>query len=187
MTQIRSVCVFCGASNKIAQHYLDEGKEIGHMLADNNIRMVFGAGDCGLMGATANGALENNGYVLGVYPDTLNGIEAEHMHLSEIIHVSNMHIRKMVMFEKSDAFLILPGGFGTMDETFEIITWKQLHTHDKPIIIYNYRGYWDEWVKLANQFIDEKFADESVRDLFIVANQREDILAYLDKVNKEDN
>ena len=145
------------------------------MIAKNNMHMVYGAGDCGVMGASAEGALSEGGTITGVFPNILKGLEKEHLGLTELIKVDDMHTRKMTMFEKSDAFVILPGGFGTMDETFEVITWKQLHTHNKPIILYNYEGYWDNWSKLADQFIDMGFASEGTRDLYKIVDTLEDI------------
>jgi uncharacterized protein (TIGR00730 family) len=176
---IRSVCVFCGASNNVSKDFLDEGTRLGNLLADNNFHLVYGAGDCGLMGTVANGTLENGGTVTGVYPRVLEGLEEEHKKLTETIIVDDMHTRKMTMFDKSDAFLILPGGFGTMDETFEVITWKQLHTHNKPIILYNYKGYWDRWIALTEQFIDIGFASQRTRSMYSVVNTLEEAISAL--------
>jgi len=175
MSGKKSLCVFCGASDNVAAEYLEEGKKLGKMIAERNMHMVFGAGDCGVMGATANGALENGGTVTGVFPRVLDGLEKEHAHLSETIIVDDMHTRKMTMFDKSDAFIILPGGFGTMDETFEVITWKQLNTHDKPVVLYNYNGYWDNWVRLTEQFIDAGFASQKTRTLYDVVDTLEEV------------
>jgi len=175
MEKKKSLCVFCGASNNVEAKYLDAGKKLGKLIAEKNMHMVFGAGDCGLMGATASAALENGGTVTGVFPRILDGLEKEHFGLTETIIVDDMHTRKMAMFEKSDAFAILPGGFGTMDETFEVITWKQLHTHNKPIVLYNVDGYWDNWIKLTNQFIDMGFASERTRTMYDIVDKVEDI------------
>ncbi|MDB2414589.1 TIGR00730 family Rossman fold protein [Rickettsiales bacterium] len=179
MSDIKSVCVFCGASNNVAKEFLDEGRELGRMIAERGMNMVFGAGDCGVMGATANGALDAGGTVTGVFPRVLDGLEEEHKSLTETIIVDDMHTRKMNMFHKSDAFIILPGGFGTMDETFEVITWKQLHTHNKPIIFYNYNGYWDKWVEMTNHFIDNGFASQQTRTLYDVVDSLEEVFEKL--------
>jgi hypothetical protein len=178
MTVKKSICVFCGSSNKVNQEFLDEGKKLGKLLAQKNYHMVFGAGDCGIMGSTANSALDNGGTVTGVYPRILKGLEEEHTKLTELITVDDMHTRKMTMFNKSDAFVILPGGFGTMDETFEVITWKQLHTHEKPVILYNYKGYWDNWVKMTDKFIELGFASQDTRNLYNVVDNIEDIFKF---------
>ena len=184
MTKIKSVCVFCGASNKVNGAYLEEGKKVGKRLAEEKYHMVFGAGDCGLMGATADGALNNGGTVTGVFPLVLEGLEEEHKKLTETIIVEDMHTRKMTMFIKSDAFVILPGGFGTMDETFEVITWKQLMTHDKPIILYNYNNYWDLWIEMTNKFIDEGFASQHTRGMYEVVDTLDEIFELLGSYSK---
>lgn len=177
--KISSVCVFCGASNSVEKRFLDEGEKLGKMLAKKKLHMVFGAGDCGVMGATANGALKNGGTVTGVFPRVLDGLEEEHKELTETIIVDDMHTRKMRMFDKSDAFVILPGGFGTMDETFEVITWKQLNTHDKPIILYNFEGYWDNWVKMTEQFINNNFASKRTRQMYDVVDSLDEVFEKL--------
>ena len=170
MTEIKSVCVFCGASNNVAKQYLDEGARLGKMIAEKGYHMVFGAGDCGMMGAVANAVLANNGTVTGVYPRVLDGLEKAHASLTELIIVDDMHTRKHTMFEKSDAFIILPGGFGTMDETFEVITWKQLNTHNKPIILYDYKDFWKNWISLTDQFIDLVFASDRTKSMYDVVD-----------------
>lgn len=176
---VKSVCVFCGASNAVAQHFKDEAYKLGVMIAEHKLHMVYGAGDCGLMGASADGALSKGGTVTGIFPRVLEGLEAEHKHLTETIIVNDMHTRKFMMFERSDAFIILPGGFGTMDETFEVITWKQLHTHSKPIILYNYRGYWDHWMAMTDHFISNGFASERSRSMYSVVDTLPDIFKAL--------
>jgi uncharacterized protein (TIGR00730 family) len=179
MDRKKSVAVFCGASNNIAKEYLEEGKKFGKMLAERNFHMVFGAGDCGMMGATANAAIENGGTVTGVFPRVLDGLEKEHPGLTETIVVDDMHTRKMTMFNKSDAFAILPGGFGTMDETFEVITWKQLHTHNKPIVFYNFNGYWDKWEAMTDEFIELGFASKHTRTLYEIVDTLEGVFEKL--------
>lgn len=179
MNKIKSVCVFCGASNNVAKDFLEEGARLGKMIADKGYHMVFGAGDCGMMGAVANAALDNKGTVTGVYPRVLDGLEKAHSSLTELIIVDDMHERKHTMFDKSDAFIILPGGFGTMDETFEVITWKQLNTHNKPIILYDYKNYWKNWIELTDQFIDMGFASQKTRSMYEVVGNMEDIFDRL--------
>jgi uncharacterized protein (TIGR00730 family) len=179
MSEKKSICVFCGASNNVAKEFLDVGYKVGKMIADKGYHMVFGAGDCGVMGATARGALENGGTVTGVFPLILDGLEKEHQHLTETIIVDDMHTRKMTMFLRSDAFIILPGGFGTMDETFEVITWKQLHTHNKPIVFYNFQGYWDNWKKLTDQFMEMGFATERTRGMYDIEETLEGVFGKL--------
>lgn len=177
--KIESVCVFCGASNNVPQEYISEAREIGNQIAQNNLKLIYGGGDCGLMGAAANGALEKGGYVIGVFPTILQGAEAEHHGLSEHYIVGTMHARKQLMFDKSDAFIILPGGFGTMDETFEVITWRQLHMHNKPIILYNYNCYWDKWVEMTEHFLKLGFASPKTRAMYEVVNSKEELFRKL--------
>lgn len=178
---IESICVFCGASEAPKQCFKDEARAVGELVASNGYRMVYGAGDCGLMGAAADGALSRGGYVAGIYPNVLDGMEKQHAGLNELIHVPDMHTRKMGMFERSDAFVILPGGFGTMDETFEVITWKQLHTHIKPVILYNYNGYWDMWRDMTEHFIANGFASERTREYYDIVDTRDEVFALLEK------
>jgi uncharacterized protein (TIGR00730 family) len=179
MKKINSVCVFCGASNNVTKDFLEEGRRLGKMIADKGYHLVFGAGDCGMMGAVANATLENKGTVTGVYPRVLDGLEKAHTNLSELIIVDDMHTRKYTMFDKSDAFIIMPGGFGTMDETFEVITWKQLNTHNKPIILYDYKNYWKSWIELTDQFIDLGFASQKTRTMYDVVESLEDVFKKL--------
>lgn len=176
MSLPKSVCVFCGARNFVNKEYIDIAGRFGAQLAQNNVELVYGGGDCGLMGAVANGSLKAGGKVIGVFPDDLKNLEVEHKGLSEIYFVRSMHERKKKMFDLSEAFVILPGGFGTMDETFEIITWKQLRMHAKPIVMYNHNGYWNPWVQLTENIIGQGFASEEARGLYTVVDNFGDLL-----------
>lgn len=179
MSAINAVCVFCGASNNVPATFLNIGKSFGGMLVEKGIRLVYGGGDCGIMGAVANAVLSNKGYVTGVFPRSLKDLESEHASLSEIIMVESMHERKRIMFERSDAIVVLPGGFGTMDEMFEIITWKQLRFHQKPIIILNHEGYWNPLITLMDNIIDTGFAREEVRSFYQVVDTAEGVISAL--------
>ena len=172
----QAVCVFCGASNNAPKEHLEVGTVFGTQLAKKGIRLVYGGGDCGVMGTVANSVLKNNGKVTGVFPRSLKNIESEHASLTEIIMVESMHERKRIMFERSDAIVVLPGGFGTMDEMFEIITWKQLEFHTKPIVIFNHLGYWDPLVALMENIINKGFARQETRDLYRVVDSVEGVL-----------
>lgn len=166
-----SLGVFCGASKAVSKDFIDEAYHVGQLIAKEGFHVVYGAGDSGLMGAVAKGALDAKGTVTGVYPKkVLSGLEPAYEGLTETIMVDDMHTRKMTMFVKSHAFLILPGGFGTMDETFEVITWKQLHTHTKPIVLYNYKHYWKNWEALTAQFISMGFAGEKTRTMYEIVD-----------------
>ncbi len=178
-TKQKAVCVFCGAQNKVPQIHLDMGKELGKKLAEKEITLVYGGGDCGIMGAVANATMAEGGWVTGVFPESLRNIENEHQNLSEIVIVDTMHTRKELMYKKSDMFVILPGGFGTMDEMFEILTWKQLLMHNKPIVIFNHAGYWDHLIALMNNIIEKGFAMESTLRLFDVVDSLDALVDYI--------
>lgn len=179
MSQKKSVCVFCGASNNVPKKFLDIGTAFGKLMAARNTTLVYGGGDCGVMGTVANAVMKEGGQAIGVFPASLRNIENEHQSLSEIIIVNSMHERKQLMFERSDAFVVLPGGCGTMDEMFEIITWKQIKLHTKPIIIFNYEHYWDPLIALLDNIIDNGFAKPETRDYYKVVDRVEDILDVL--------
>ncbi len=179
MTGKKSVCVFCGASNNIPKKFLDIGAAFGQILAQKNITLVYGGGDCGVMGAVANSTMKHGGHVTGVFPVSLRNIENEHQSLSEIIIVDTMHERKMGMFERSDAFIVFPGGFGTMDEMFEILTWKQLKLHHKPVVIFNYEHYWDPLINLMGNIVDTGFAQPETAGYYAVVDRVEAILEVL--------
>lgn len=179
MTTNQSVCVFCGASNDVDKKYLQIGAEFGKILAQRNVTLVYGGGDCGIMGAIANSTMKNSGHVTGVFPVSLRNIENEHQGLTEIIIVNTMHERKQCMFERSDAFIVFPGGFGTMDEMFEILTWKQLKLHNKPIIIFNYQHYWDPLIALMHSIIENRFAKAETATYFHVVTELEQIADIL--------
>ena len=180
MSKIKSVCVFCGAQDKVPQAHLDAGTAFGKLLAERDITLVYGGGDCGIMGRVANASLKNKGKVIGVFPMSLKNLESEHQGLTEIIMVGTMHERKQIMFERSQAVVVLPGGFGTMDEMFEILTWKQLRLHNKPIVIFNHQGYWDPLVKLMDNIIGSGFATKETATYYKVVDTLEGIFDAMD-------
>ncbi len=143
MPKVSALCVYCGSSNEVDPKHLRAARETGRLAAERGIEIVFGGGHVGMMGALADGALAARGKVTGIIPEILMARETAHEGVSEMIVVENMHTRKRRMFERSGAFCALPGGMGTLDETFEILTWKQLGLHDKPIVLANLDGYWD--------------------------------------------
>jgi hypothetical protein len=146
--QNRALCVYCGSSNNVAARHLEAAAELGRLAAGRGIGIVFGGGRVGLMGALADGALDAGGRVTGVIPQHLQDQEVGHNGVNEMIVVDSMHARKRRMFEISDAFCALPGGLGTLDETFEIVTWKQLGLHDRPVVLVNVDGFWDPLLAL---------------------------------------
>lgn len=176
---MRSICVFCGAQNAVAKEHLDMAREFGTDMAKAGKQLVYGGGDCGLMGAVANGCLETGGKAIGVFPRSLGRIEVEHQGLTTMHLVDTMHERKQIMYDNADVFVVLPGGFGTLDEMFEVITWRQIKIHEKLVIIYNYNGYWDHLVKLMDYMIDMKFAKPETRDFYTVVNTKEELYKLL--------
>lgn len=166
MPDIHSVAVFCGAQAGNASQFSDAATELGGALARAGIRLVYGGGRVGLMGALADGAIAAGGQVIGVIPEFLTRWEVAHDGVAELIVTDSMHTRKTRMFELSDAFVSLPGGLGTLDETIEIITWRQLRLHDKPILICDVAGYAAPLVAAVEAAIRAGFARPDVRDLF---------------------
>ncbi|NET71612.1 MAG: TIGR00730 family Rossman fold protein [Sphaerospermopsis sp. SIO1G2] len=173
----KHICVFCGAQNAVPQQHLEAGRVFGEFMAKHQLGLVYGGGDCGVMGAVANAVLEHNGWVTGIFPENLRQIEEEHQSLSEIVIVDDMHSRKQLMYKRSDMFIIFPGGFGTMDETFEILTWRQIGLHQKPVIIFNHDGYWDHLVALFDTIIASGFATSETRDLYEVVDTMDALTA----------
>jgi uncharacterized protein (TIGR00730 family) len=175
----KSLCVFCGAQNAVPEKHLDMGEVFGKAMVEKSYTLVYGAGDCGVMGKVANSVLGNGGSVVGVFPVGLREIESEHQSLSEIILVNTMHERKQVMFDRSDAIIVLPGGFGTMDEFFEVLTWKQIRFHNKPIVVFNHEGYWDPLLKLMDNIVDTGFAAKVSATLYKVVDNIEDVFTAI--------
>lgn len=161
-----SVTVFCGSSSGAAPDYLDAARALGEGLAARGMTLVFGGGNVGLMGATAGAALGAGGAVTGIIPDFLRAREVEFPGLTELIVTDTMHTRKRRMFARADAFVVLPGGLGTLDELMEILTWKQLGRHAKPILLIDIRGWASRVAALIDGVIEDGFARPPVRELF---------------------
>ena len=174
-----ALCVFCGAQNAVAKEHLEIGAEFGRRIAANGYRLVFGGGDCGMMGAVANATMEKGGEVVGVFPHHLESIEHAHRGITETIMVGSMHERKKLMFDLTDIFAILPGGFGTMDEMFEILTWRQIGLHEKPVIIFNHLGYWDPLIVMMEHIIEQGFARPINRSFYQVVQTLDELMAVL--------
>jgi len=161
MSNIKSVCVYCGASSQVDDKFKDVARETGTSLAKSGRTVVYGGGRVGLMGIVADSALKAGGDVIGIIPEHIQNREVEHEGLSELHIVESMHERKQMMVDRADAFFVLPGGLGTMDETFEILTWKQLSLHDKPVVVVNAHGYWDPFRALVDHIVAQGFAYEA--------------------------
>ncbi len=158
----KSVCVFCGARKGARPDYVTDARATGRMLAANGWRLVYGAGDVGLMGEVARSAQAAGAETFGVIPGHLMAMEVGKRDLTTLVVTETMHERKMVMFTNADAITLLPGGGGSLDELFEVLTWRQLGLHDKPILILNSQGYWDPLLALIRHVVDEGFADGSI-------------------------
>ncbi|MEO8765812.1 MAG: TIGR00730 family Rossman fold protein [Ginsengibacter sp.] len=154
---IKSLAVFCGSKPGNNPRFCEQAKELGYLLAQKKITLIYGGSDRGIMGAVANAVLEKNGAVVGIIPKLLTGWEHQHHGITELHLVEDMHSRKRMLYEKSDAALILPGGYGTMDEFFEMLTWNQLNIHDKKIIILNTDGFYDHLIMHLTKMEEEDF------------------------------
>jgi len=159
----RSVCVFCGARPGRDPIYMQDATAVGEMLAAAGWRLVYGAGDVGLMGATARAVQEAGGETFGVIPAHLVAWEVGKRDLTQYIVVETMHERKKVMFMNSDAIVVLPGGAGSLDEFFEVLTWRQLGLHQKPIFLLNTEGYWTPLIQLLDHVVTQGFAGDNVK------------------------
>jgi uncharacterized protein (TIGR00730 family) len=179
MPRIQSICVYCGSSNRAPRRHREAAAELGVLMAEAGIELVFGGGRVGLMGAVADGALAAGARVTGIIPEHLLRAEVKHAEVTKLIVTKSMHQRKAQMFKRSDAFVILPGGPGTLDEFFEILTWRQLQLHDKPIVLCGVDGYWKKLVQLVDWFVDNNYTRRDFRHLFTVVERVEDIIPTL--------
>ncbi|TCZ65931.1 LOG family protein [Roseicella aquatilis] len=178
---IRSVAVFCGTRPGTDPSHLAAARALGAGLAEAGIRLVYGGGGVGLMGAVAEGTVAAGGQVHGVIPEFLTRVERPYPDATELEVTASMHTRKTRMFELSDAFITLSGGLGTLDETVEIITWRQLGLHDKPIIILDIHGWAQSFLALVDSLIEQGFVDESHRRLYAIAPDVPAALAMLQR------
>lgn len=165
---IRSVCVFCGSRVGHDPAWRSGAEALGRGMAAYGIKLIYGGGRVGLMGAVADGALAGGGAVTGIIPDFLRTREVAHPGVTDLLVTDTMHARKALMFQHADVFVTLPGGLGTLDETIEIITWRQLGRHDKPILICNLNGWAAGLIGLLNDFVRDGFADPATRALYEV-------------------
>ena len=179
MSAIRSVAVFCGSRTGRLPQYRAAATELGEGLARAGLQLVYGGGRIGLMGAIADATLGAGGRVIGVIPDFLQRTEVAHQGVNELVVTDSMHTRKRRMFELADAFVSFPGGLGTFDETFEILTWRQLRLHDKPVLICDVAGSAATLLALIEGAIADGFAPPDARDFYEVADGVPSLLARL--------
>ncbi|HEX2330128.1 MAG TPA: TIGR00730 family Rossman fold protein [Candidatus Angelobacter sp.] len=180
MPSIKSICVFCGSSFGARPAYKSAAEELGRLLAGRGIRLVYGGGCVGLMGAIADAALAAGGEVIGVIPDSLMRREVGHRGVTKLHVVETMHQRKALMADLSDAFIALPGGFGTMEEMFEIVTWSQLGIQHKPCGLLNVEHYWADILRAIDHAVEERFVRTENRHLILVAENSHDMLEKLE-------
>lgn len=176
---MNSLCVFCGSSFGNDPAYKEAARSLGTTLSNRNITLVYGGGNVGLMGAVADAALEAGGEVVGVMPEALVEREIAHEHLTKLHVVGSMHERKALMAELSAGFIALPGGNGTLEEFFEILTWAQLGEHRKPCGLLNVSGYYDPLLKVFDHMVDKDFLAEEHRSIVQVRSSTEDMLEAL--------
>ncbi|TQV71241.1 TIGR00730 family Rossman fold protein [Denitrobaculum tricleocarpae] len=179
MPEIKALCIYCGASQNVDPRHLETADQLGRTAAEKAIDLVYGGGHSGMMGAAADGALSAGGRVIGIIPEHLKDREAAHNGVTEMVVVDSMHVRKQKMFERSDAFCVLPGGLGTLDETFEIITWKQLGLHDKPIVLLNLHGFWDPLMDMIRRQVEGGYLHNDPGSLFSLADDVEGVFSAI--------
>lgn len=168
---MKSICVFCGSSNGLNGVYKEQARLMGKVLAENNIQLVYGGGKVGLMGVMADSALQNGGKVVGIIPQSIADLEIAHLDLTRLEIVDSMSVRKIRMAELSDGFIAMPGGFGTLDELAEILTYNQLRIFDKPIGLFNVNAYFDQLLAFFNHSVAEGFVREEHRNNIAVSDE----------------
>ncbi|AWH74462.1 TIGR00730 family Rossman fold protein [Dokdonia sp. Dokd-P16] len=178
--KLTSLCVYCGSSAGTDPEIIKQATLIGKTLADRDITLVYGAAKIGIMGAVAQGALDHNGKVVGVIPEFLKIKEVVHTGLTELIVNETMHERKMELQERSDGFITLPGGFGTMEELFEVLTWSQLALHQKPVGMLNVNGFYDDLLSALRNMVDKGFLKQENYDILLVDTTVEGLLDQME-------
>lgn len=176
---MKNITVFCGSSFGTEEIYKEQAELLGKTLAKQNIGLVYGGANVGLMGAVADGALSENGTVIGVLPNFLRSKEIAHQGLTELILVESMHERKTKMSELCDGVIALPGGFGTLEELFEMLTWAQLGLHKKPIAILNISGFYDSLLELLETMTEKGFLKEVNKNMLLVSDDIDDLLEQM--------
>lgn len=177
-SRIKSICLYCGSSNAADPEYLAAASEFGQTLAANGVRLVYGGGGVGLMGAAARAAHSAGGRVLGIMPEFLRRREILYDEVETVV-VRSMHERKMLMFEQSDAFAVMPGGIGTLEEVVELLSWRRLDLHAKPVVFVDLKGYWRPFFSLIEHTVREKLTPQSFLQSWISVESVDQILPAL--------
>jgi uncharacterized protein (TIGR00730 family) len=179
MNKLKAICVYCGSATGTDPAYVRDAAMLSRIFIDNKIRLINGGGSIGLMGVMADAMMEGGGEAVGIIPLSLKEKEIAHLGMTELIVVPDMHSRKLMMVNLADAFIALPGGFGTLDEVFETLTWAQLHLHQKPIILYNLNGYFDNILAQADRMVSEGFLNSTSRALLMSTTELHRLLPML--------
>ena len=179
MSEIRTVCVYCGSGPGADPAYAEAAAVLGKTMADAGLRLIYGGGSLGLMGIVARSTLDAGGHVTGIIPQFLSGREKMLRDAQELVVTDNMHQRKMLMFDRADAFVALPGGLGTLEELVEMMTWYQLGQHSKPIVIANMANFWEPLLTLFEHMREELFIRPGLKVSYAVAERPEDIVPLL--------
>jgi uncharacterized protein (TIGR00730 family) len=176
---ITSLAVFCGSKIGIDGIYAKHAQQLGTLMAENNIKMIYGGGRNGIMGVVADAVMQHHGKVIGIIPHLLIEWETQHESITELLVADDMHIRKKKMYELCDAAIFLPGGFGTLDELFEMLTWNQLSIHDKKIFILNSNGFFDHLITHIDKLEREDFLYETAKERITVFHDPQELFQYL--------
>ena len=187
MSNLYSIAVYCGSRVGASPAYADAARDLGRGMVARGVDLVFGGGSDGIMGELADTVLRGGGKVTGVIPHFLDELEVGHKSVTELIRVDNMHIRKATMFDRADAFVILPGGLGTLEEFFEVVAWKQLNLHQKPIVVLNVAGCWSRLTDLTNDIMMAGFAHENIADLYRMVETVDDIFRAISEALTPDH
>ena len=179
---MKNICVFSGAAPGRNPIYAEAAYDLGRLIACHGMGVVYGGGRSGLMGRVADGAIASGGHVTGIIPKFLDKVEISHEGVNKLHVIDTMHQRKEMMYAESDAFIVLPGGLGTLDETMEITTWRQLDLHKKPVIILNAQGDWDHLLAMLQNVIAEGFMHDVHLNHFDTATSLDDMSDYLKKI-----
>lgn len=179
-SKLSSVCVYCGSSDGNEPVFVEAGRRFGELLARADVELVYGGASIGVMGAVARAVLAGGGRVTGVIPEFLSTVEVQLADVTNLIVTDSMHSRKWQMFERSDAFVALPGGIGTLEEVVEMLTWAQLGRHNLPIVIANLNGFWDPLIDLLDHIIKSGFARSNIRRIYSVVDDVADILPRIE-------
>ncbi len=174
-----SVCLYCGSSNLAPAAHLELARACGRLLATEGITLVYGGGRIGLMGQAADGALAAGGRVVGIIPRFLTQREVGNLAVTELVVTETMHERKRIMAERAEAFVVLPGGLGTLDETFEMLTWAQIGLHEKPVVLINPDGFWDPLLAMLRRMVEQAYVKPEQQGLLRVVSGLDELLPAL--------